>query len=745
MSIYFEKTIDNQHTIEDLTVERLIIDPFNNPRDIGKNVTIGSNGALKKTLPVSSNVITIKMDANLDSPYEHNTLYGAIDKARTTFGTLAFENPVAIMVQPGVYYETQAIVITATDYYLSITAIPQYTMCQFYLVNELGPNSSWITIQCPLIEWADVYLFGGNNCDIVFDVKGNDLICDINRMYWSTARYCSIRASGTVTVYNVLGVPEAGVLQPYAVVVENGATFFSQYSTIYLTGPSSSLTQYYCDNAYIGILLDTAYGTSDYLGTTNSMFCHLVNNATVEITAGRCIDFDTVFKLESGSTITTRSLSLSGNIQVNNNFDNTCLWTCIGDLINTDNLDLTTLNFNNTTNMYMERSLNNTRGLQCLGRLVVGNRDLPSELYVGQGGSNIKNSSVLQFNPTGSIFTNITNNLKEDNSISTNLFSSLIVGSIFYIGDRSKFASVVLNVTSITGLGTAVIISEYWNGTSWTSFNFMTSQSNSPYTTYANNAFSVSETQVIRLAILLQQGNNWISNSVNGIVKYWIRFRVSSGTLITSPVVNYFKILGNTTIIKQDGSILHHGLARTLKLIPYDMSSAVASGVTTPQSQDLFFSSVLKIGRINNKFRNGDALNGVFLLPADLDSSSRLSLRISFFSDVSTALQTGFGMTLTVANVRAGDLGYISVPTGIVHPNEQVINFTLIPNQTNGMFETIQNIDFSLPSALSGSSTGNISQLIVFNIRRNTGTNNPVFNQFVFAYYSFRGTGINVV
>lgn len=737
----FIKQIDNQYKFETLSVEDLLLEPFDK-LDIGKITSIASNGTLIKRLPVATNIITIKMDADLNSPYEDNTLYGALVKARTVYGLLSFENPVAIMVQPGVYYETQAIVVSPTDYYLSFIGTPQYTMSQFYLVTELGPNTSWITIQCPLSEWSDIYLFGNNMCDIIFDIIGVDVICDIHRMYWSTARYCSIRASGSVTVYNVLGVPEASILQPYATVVENGATFFSQYSTIYLTGASSSLTQYYCNNAYIGILLDTAYGTSDYLGTTNSIFCHLVNLGVVEITAGRCVDFDTVFKLETGSTITTRSLSLTGNIKVNNEYDNTCLWTCIGDLINTDNLDLTTLNFNNTTNMYMERSKNNTRGLQCLGRLVCGNRDLPSELYVGQGGSNIKNSTILQFNPTGSIFTDITNNLKEDNSISTPLFNSLIVGSICYIGDRSKFASILFNITAVMGSG--IIVSEYWSGSAWTQFNFMASQSNSPYTTYANNAFSIAEPQIYRLAILLQQGNNWISNSVNGVLKYWIRFRITS-SLSISPVIDYFKIYGNTTIIKQDGSILHHGLARTLKLIPYDMSSAVASGVTTPQSQDLFFSSVLKIGRIYNKFRNGDALNGVFLLPADLDSSSRLSLRISFFSDVSTALQAGFGMTLTVANVRVGDLGYIAAPTGIIHPNEQSINFTLLPNQVNGMFETIQNVDFSLASALAGSSNGDIKQLIVFNIKRNTGLNNPVLNQFAFAYYSFRGTGINVI
>ncbi len=740
------KPVDNQYTISDLSVERLTLDPFTKPADIGKNVGIASDGTLNKRYPTGSNIITVKLDANDDSPYESTTLYGAVEKARTSFGLLSFSNAVQIKVLPGSYYETQQIRIGTGDFFLTITGALQWSICQFYLTTVLPPGESWITINSNGGEISDVWFDAQGNSDHVLKVdvaQGEGAAIDMFRVYCNHGNISQVWVTGGAIVYDFFGVMIPYQSSTYAFLVDGGSYLFEHYCSIFFDEyTDSGCVYHYVDNgSFVGIVQDSVYGVNNgvYGGLLESTYIVADNASTVELLSGNIYDFNYIFKLFNGSTITTRNIQISSSQYVNNAYDSTCLWTSSGDSYDVSQLNLSTLNAKNSSMFYMDKLLDDDIGLHMLSNLIIGDKNYGSNCFIGQGGSNIQDAVILTWN--GATFTDITSNLNEENSIVSDLFTSLTAG-VFYLGDDVKFSSLVLNITGAMVIGTAVLTSEYWSGTSWVKLNFMASQSAAPYTTYAQAGLLNVELQVFRGDILLLRGSNWVQNSVNGVTKYWIRYRIVSGAMTVSPQANYFKLLYSTSNIKPDGCITHSGLARTLKNIAFDWNLIIASGATAPIDTDIWFSTILKLTRKNNKFPNGRAVNGCFILPSDLDSSSKLSFRLSFFS-TTVAINQSWVFTFTVGVVDTGVLGYVASPGAVVLPSQQTITFTLTADPNNGMFETIQNVDFYLPTARAASQSGNTTQLILFNLTRTSaGTTDPIFNQASLYYYSWRTTQI---
>lgn len=749
MNPFFYKAIDNQYTISDLDVEALTLNPTNLPADIGKNVGIDSNGVLIKRYPAGSNIITVKLDANDDSPYESTTLYGAVEKARTTYGTLSFENAVQILIQPGAYYETQQIILTQDDYYLTITGPLQYYVAQFYLTGQLPPGKAWFVVNCPGLELSDFSLDAQGNADHVLkiDVAGGlaGAAVDTFRLYTQHGNISSIWLVGGGIMYSFFSVVVPYQTSTYAILVDGASYLFEHYNSIFFDEyTDSSCIFHYVDNgSFVGIVQDSVYGVNNgvYGGLLESTYIVADNGSSVELLSGNIYDFNYIFKIFNGSVVTTRNIQISSTQYVNNAFDDTCLWTSSGDSYDVSKLDLTTLNANNSSMFYMDRLKDDDIGLHMLSNLIIGDKNYGSNCFIGQGGSNIQDTVILTWN--GATFTDITSDLNEENSINRPLFTSLTAG-IFYLGGDVKFASLVLNITGALVIGTANLILEYWNGASWVKLNFMASKSTSPYTSYAQAGLLTAELQVFRCDILLLQSSVWQKNIVNGINKYWIRYRIASGTMTLSPVVKYFKIIYSTTNIKPDGTIFHHGLARTLKVLPYDWSNVFETGVSAPQSQSVWYSTKLKLTRTLNKFRNGDTVNMCFLVPSDIDSSCKLSFRIAFFSSSSAAGQVGNAFELVVGNPNQGDQGYTAAPA-LVHPSEQTISFTLLPNILNGSLLKIQEIEFYLPTLLSSSSNGSTPQIIILVLSRTSATgSDPVISQAALYYTSYKTTNIVV-
>lgn len=747
MTTIFGRTIDNQYLIQDLSVERLTLDPFNDPNDIGKDAVIGTDGYLTKSYPAGSNVITIKMDANDNSPYESTTLYGAVEKARYAFGTPTVNNTIVINVLAGSYYETQPIVLTPDDYYFSITGQLQYLICQFYYTGTF--TDTWITVNCEGLEISDVSFDGQSLCNHVLKIDtaaGAGAAIDTFRIYTQHGLISQLYLLGGAICYSFFSVMVPNQDSTYAILIDQGSSLFEHFNSVFLNEyTDSACIFHYVDNgSFCGIVQDTVFGVSNitYGGVLESTYIVANNGSYIELLSGNIYDFNYIFKIFNGSIMTTRNIQVKSTQYVNNAYDSTCLWSSSGDSFDAKKVQLDNLNTSNTSVFYNDNSLDDDIGFHMLSNLCIGDKNYGSNCFIGNGGSNIQNGIVLTYD--GATFTDISSNLNQANSVDTTLFTSLTAG-IFYLGGDVKFSSIVLNITGAMVIGTAVLTAEYWNGADWVNLNFMASQSAAPYTTYAQAGLLNVELQVFRGDIKLLQGSNWVSNTVNGFTRYWIRYRILSGIMTTSPTANYYKLLYNTSNFKPDGCITHSGLARTLKNIPFDWNLIIASGATAPADSDIWFSTILKLTRKNNRFVNGRSVNGCFLLPSDLDSSCALSFRISFFS-TTTATNQSWTFTFTVGVVNTGDLGYTAAPGAVVLASQQTITFTLTANPANGMFETIQNIIFYLPTARSASSSGNTTQLILFTLSRTSaGATDPIINQAGLYFYSWRSTQIVVL
>lgn len=212
-----------------------------------------------------------------------------------------------------------------------------------------------------------------------------------------------------------------------------------------------------------------------------------------------------------------------------------------------------------------------------------------------------------------------------------------------------------------------------------------------------------------------------------------------------SPIVSTLKLVGDTAVIESDGQIHCHGLARSEKSLPYDISSAVGVGSTKPLDQDLFYSTQLNLGRVGNRFKSGDESGLVFNVPYDFDSSSPTRFRFTYSSNSNTALQNPFSMTIYWACVSVGSVVYATQPIGVTHPNERSLTFELPVNQADGRSLLIRSVELETPECRSSNENGLITDIVVYKIRRNAdaNANDLVMSNFQPYYISWRESGIN--
>lgn len=726
------------------------------PAEVGNILQCNTLGFMEYIPQYTTRCIVLKPDANDALPLESSTLYGAVQKASALVPTAT--SPIWINIYNGTYYETQSTILDPTMLLVTIAGPLQYWGCQFFLTVDLGPGSVWITHEAGGGEWSDVYFDGQMNCDHVFKVDGTAggyAAVDLMRVIARNGRVSQFYVDNGALIYNIFGVPWPAVTSTYGVLVDNASEYIADICTTYVgdSDLASNCIYNYIDNgSTMTMLNDSQYGSSYivYGGVpTNSVLVSAHNGSDVSVSSGRVFDFDVAFELFTGSSMITRNVNFeSSNTFINNTYDSTCIWNSLSDLFLTSQLQTTGLTSDNTTLLYKDTSLNDNPGIRCIGDLSVGLRGFNSRSFFGEGGSDVADAHVLLTNDN-IVFTAVTQDLLESNRVPTTLFGSLTTGTI-YIGDVDVFATIQFNITQTITIGTAVLSVEYWNGLAWTAVNYMASNSEPPYNTYANNLFTTVTLQSIRLDIILQRTGIWATTTVNGIANhYWIRIRISAGTMTTSPIADYFKIYGNTTSITRYGNILCHGLARTLKNIPYDMNSTnalVTAPYTAPNDLDIWASQSWAVGRQTNLFNTvDDNITLCFMIPSDFDSSCALSLRIAFIAGTTAAAQTGGTFNVKYGVFNTGSQLYLSRATAVAGPvtGENQLNVVLTPDQTNGTFLTIQNIPFYLSTGVSSTLTGDITQIIMVTIRKTVnGTSDTIFVQTGLYYYSWRLTDI---
>lgn len=299
----------------------------------------------------------------------------------------------------------------------------------------------------------------------------------------------------------------------------------------------------------------------------------------------------------------------------------------------------------------------NEEGLAVSDRLKVGVPELGRETSLGEGPSYIRGMLVYTFDganyadvsdaarsPSGSTFTFPNNNVN----------SAIYVASSLLDSDFLKHFGIRSTVVTACVPGIGKIVSEYWDGASWTEFSTMSSDSEPPYYPYADAIFERVQTDHIRYRNSIQA--DWTKNDDPGLGTdyFWVRFRIDTA-ITTAPVFERWKLHSSRTRFGPDGWTEYFGNARPVSAIFWDVNM-FQGFQNSPGNQDLYVLNLanvwedIGVGRIENDFVNGviDQQGICVYIPFDMDTSCPLRLRFTFIStsgapgDVEWFVNAGF-------------------------------------------------------------------------------------------------------
>ena len=658
---------------------------------------------------------------------QRNGIIEAINYASTLSPSAT--NVILIDVLPATYLENGQ--ITLPDYVYMSGRNQQSVNIVLNTLLPAGQGFFNMTNNNSLITFMTID--ANTNADYCYHINGaTQNILDFVNVFGGTVSVIEADTAGSLTPLNRCNVFITNTSCQQAINISNTAQMasasnfiadatFSRTKIGYnITGsnpPTGAFRTQFSSSAVIGFDIGAQLDNSAFINSLGDFF----NN-------------NTAVKLINGSKATLNIMSL--NCDTNLDVDSTS--SVFTNSVNFNDIDnITIADSNSSTIDYIEETEDNQLGKHILGNLTIGGKNNPSIVYIGEG--SYQYSGVVMFKFDGTTYTNVVNDLRPSAGLQTTLFDDL-TNSIFYVGDTQRYFSLNYDVqTAING----EVIFEYWNGSAWTAFNNMTCQAEIPYGSYEDKPFTAIEEQDTRYDIRLSGTTfNWATNAVNGTTKYWTRIR-PNGTLTTSPVVNFLRVLYNSARFDRNGVSLKYGLSRSYKSIIWDYNSLKSPGSasTRPADQDLYLGENSRLGRTENSLGVGDLTGFSFFAPNDLDSSSPFRIYLAYVSDSTTASQADFTVNITLGNLHIGDQVYFTQATANGNPIRDQVQFPVpLPvNQTNGTFADILELEAPVPFIRSRDTNGTLDELFHCDIERasDSNPNNLVFIQITILYCSF--------
>jgi hypothetical protein len=285
-----------------------------------------------------------------------------------------------------------------------------------------------------------------------------------------------------------------------------------------------------------------------------------------------------------------------------------------------------------------------------VGELSIGTEQFPQESAFGGGDCHVRGVSFLtNTNLEAGTWADITATLRFLDASSTNLFAGLTVGNCFYAGGDYEFPGLECIFTAAR-VGGAVVL-EFWNGAAWIEIPHLSSDADAPYAQYAQRVFLRTGIEQIRFG----ERSSWATKSLNGITKYWVRFRVTTA-LTTSPAADQVKVHTDRTEINADGVLEYFGVAEPVRpLIWHRGLLEELEGFAQPDA-DIDIASGFSIKAIANRWQNGNKDGSATFLAAlpGLDTSRPLIYEVGWAPE-----DTGAGnveLQLDVVTVNPGDI-----------------------------------------------------------------------------------------
>jgi len=478
-----------------------------------------------------------------DDGNRRSTISGALAYAKTLSPSQL--NIIQIFVHSDTYYETQPLALDTAHIHLKGT---KDNSVQVLLVAPIASGLGFITIENVSTSLQYLQFNSQTNADYTLKLNSGSEFVDDCTFLGSTVAiiYVAPGASAFVLrskilrttscsygVFNdggVIGLGEAFISN--ALLDFTGTAVYHKDSPRLIANPFQNQFFQAGFSAWnTGVLLDNSFAFLTLGEARNNLTGYNVTNGSVlSITSNNADNFAFDIVVDGSSSVFSNGL-----------------------VINSDKISIAD---ENTVSVgYLETNQDNLLSQKILGNLVVGSKSTRGVSYFGQGSFEV--SGIVYLKDDGVSFTDVSEDLKPSAGLQTTLFDDLSA-SVFYLGDDQKFYSMeYLVATTLSG----VLQFEYWDGSAWTRFDSMTTQSDIPYGSYEDASFSAAEEQDTRFSVELSGSSfNWTQSTVNGATKYWIRITIPSPPLTTSPVVDYLRLLYSSTKIDKNGVSLRYGM-----------------------------------------------------------------------------------------------------------------------------------------------------------------------------------------
>lgn len=344
-----------------------------------------------------------------------------------------------------------------------------------------------------------------------------------------------------------------------------------------------------------------------------------------------------------------------------------------------------------------------------VGELSVGREDRTAESAFGGGDSHQRGLAVFtNTNQEAGTWADLTSAFLDD-TVTSDLFPGVTAGNTFYVGGDVAFPNIKLDIVTAATLGGGALVFEYWDGSTWTAFDQMASDANTPYNSYGNNALvrgATSEQYRFNTAI----ESNWATRALNGTTKFWMRIRITSG-ITTSPSATFLKLGTNRAEINGDGFYETFGAAQSQRDLAVQQRLSDDLGGASPSNGSLNFSSNITITPVDNRFVDNtlDGFGYIFTVPRGLDTSRPIQIDVTY-KPANNA--TGdFELELNFLKIQVGD----TIDGSAADTNVSVID--TIPVNTQNVLRQVS-LSFSVPDAVPG-------DFIAFSLFRDANAGNP--------------------
>jgi len=278
-------------------------------------------------------------------------------------------------------------------------------------------------------------------------------------------------------------------------------------------------------------------------------------------------------------------------------------------------------------------------GFDIKGELHVGSPEQPKESCLGQGDSYTRGMLVYQYNPSTSAYTNVSVSAAAYDSLPFG-FGTNTSGTCLYMASDLQnngqyFGHQGVKLIIDTSANGGAVALEYWNGTAWTTFNYMVTDSDSPYYPYAKDIVLPAGSYQVRYDNWTLKELRWKKNDPigSGVNRYWTRWRITT-PFTQAPIFQQIKLHANRMEINGDGWPEYYGRARPIGTLPWDIV-VLEKAATAPGDQDLYISDNIDVGGKKNAFDNGDISRVGFktTIPYDCDTSTPVKFDWSYVTD----------------------------------------------------------------------------------------------------------------